>query len=332
MARRYIRQFADGDTFDDIFLATDKQVKTNRQGQPFLQLELRDRSGALVGRLWNAPESITRSINPGDFIKAKGKVQLFQGSLQIILSDVQPVHGEKFDMTDFLPHTEQDISKLQEKLKAMLFKSSDLHLKALAQAFFMDEKLIREFCKAPAGIRQHHAYLGGLLEHVVTMMDAAERLMPIYPALNRDLILMGIFLHDLGKVRELRYDSAFNYTDEGELIGHIVIGVEILNEKLKQAEQLSEETFPHELQLRLKHMIVSHHGQLEFGSPKLPMTPEASFIYFLDNLDARTHAFVRDIKEDKNTQSNWTAYNPSISRKLYKGEPADPMAGVMEEM
>ena len=273
MARRYIRQFADGDTFDDIFLATDKQVKTNRQGQPFLQLELRDRSGALVGRLWNASESITRQINPGDFVKAKGKVQLFQGALQIILSDVQTVHGEKFDMTDFLPHTEQDISKLQEKLKAMLFKSSDLHLKALAQAFFMDEKLIREFCKAPAGIRQHHAYLGGLLEHVVTMMDAAERLMPIYPALNRDLILMGIFLHDLGKVRELRYDSAFNYTDEGELIGHIVIGVEILNEKLKQAEQLSEESFPQELQLRLKHMIVSHHGQLEFGSPKLPMTP-----------------------------------------------------------
>jgi 3'-5' exoribonuclease len=332
MARRYIRQFADGDTFDDIFLATDKQVKTNRQGQPFLQLELRDRSGALVGRLWNASESITRQINPGDFVKAKGKVQLFQGALQIILSDVQTVHGEKFDMTDFLPHTEQDISKLQEKLRTLLFKASDLHLRALAQAFFMDEKLIREFCKAPAGIRQHHAYLGGLLEHVVTMMDAAERLMPIYPNLNRDLILMGIFLHDLGKVRELRYDSAFNYTDEGELIGHIVIGVEILNEKLKQAEQLSEETFPQELQLRLKHMIVSHHGQLEFGSPKLPMTPEAAFIYYLDNLDARTHAFVRDIKEDKNTQSNWTAYNPSINRKLYKGEPSDPMAGVMEEM
>ena len=252
MARRYIRQFADGDTFDDIFLATDKQVKTNRQGQPFLQLELRDRSGALVGRLWNASESITRQINPGDFVKAKGKVQLFQGALQIILSDVQTVHGEKFDMTDFLPHTEQDISKLQEKLKTLLFKASDLHLRALAQAFFMDEKLIREFCKAPAGIRQHHAYLGGLLEHVVTMMDAAERLMPIYPNLNRDLILMGIFLHDLGKVRELRYDSAFNYTDEGELIGHIVIGVEILNEKLKQTEQLSEETFPQELQLRLR--------------------------------------------------------------------------------
>lgn len=332
MARRYIRQYADGDSFDEIFLATDKQVKTNRQGQPFLQLELRDRSGALTGRLWNAPESVTRQINPGDFVKAKGKVQLFQGALQIILSDVQPIHGEKFDMTDFLPHTEQDISKLQEKLKGMLFKSTDLHLRALAQAFFMDEKLIREFCKAPAGIRQHHAYLGGLLEHVVTMMDAAERLMPIYPSLNRDLVLMGIFLHDLGKIRELQFDSAFNYTDEGELIGHIVLGIELLNEKLKQAEELTGEAMPTELRLRLKHMIVSHHGQLEYGSPKLPMTPEAVFIYYLDNLDARTHAFVRDIKEDKNTQSNWTTFNPNINRKLYKGCPADPLAAVMDDM
>jgi len=332
MPRRYIRQFADGDAFDDIFLATDKLVKTNRQGQPFLQLELRDRSGALTGRLWNAPDSVTRQINVGDFVKAKGKVQLFQGALQIILSDVQPLHGEKFDMTDFLPHTEQDIAKLQEKLKAMLFKASDLHLRALAQAFFMDEKLIRDFCKAPAGVRQHHAYLGGLLEHVVTMMDAAERLMPIYPNLNRDLVLMGIFLHDIGKVRELRYDSAFTYTDEGELVGHIVMGVEMLNEKLKQAEELSEEPMPNELKYRLKHIIVAHHGQLEYGSPKLPMTPEVIFIHHLDNLDARTHSFVRDIKEDKNTQSNWTAYNANINRKLYKGEPADPMAGVMEDI
>lgn len=332
MPRRYIRQFADGDSFDDIFLATDKLVKTNRQGQPFLQLELRDRSGALTGRLWNAPDNLTRQINPGDFIKAKGKVQLFQGALQIILSDVQPLQGEKFDMTDFLPHTEQDIAKLQEKLKAMLFKSSDLHLRALAQAFFMDEKFVRDFCKAPAGVRQHHAYLGGLLEHVVTMMDAAERLMPVYTNLNRDLVLMGIFLHDIGKVRELRYDSAFTYTDEGELVGHIVMGVEMLNEKLKQAEELSEEPMPNELKYRLKHIIAAHHGQLEYGSPKLPMTPEAVFIYYLDNLDARTHAFVRDIKEDKNTQSNWTVYNQNINRKLYKGEPTDPMAGVMEDI
>jgi 3'-5' exoribonuclease len=332
MPRRYIRQFADGDTFEDIFLVTDKLVKTNRQGQPFLQVELRDRSGALMARLWNAGENLTRQINQGDFVRAKGKVQLFQGGLQIILTDIQPLRGEKLDMSDFLPHTEQDIAKLQEKLKGLLFKSQDLHLRALAQAFFMDEKFVRDFCQAPAGVRQHHAYIGGLLEHVVNMMDAADRLMPVYPGLNRDQVMMGIFLHDVGKVRELRYDAAFTYTDEGELIGHITIGVELLNEKLRQAEQLTGESFPRELQLRLKHMIVSHHGELAFGSPRLPMTPEAVFLYYLDNLDARTHAFIRDIKEDKNPSSSWTAFNPNITRKLYKGEPTDPMAAVMEEL
>jgi 3'-5' exoribonuclease len=332
MPRRYIRQFADGDTFDDIFLVTDKQVKINRQGQPFLQVELRDRSGALMGRLWNAPEGLTRQINHGDFVKAKGKVQLFQGGLQIILSDVQPLRGEKLDMSDFLPHAEADLTRLQERLKTMLFKTQDLHLRALAQAFYMDEKIMRGFFEAPAGVRQHHAYIGGLLEHVVTMMDGAERLLPLYANVNRDQLLMGIFLHDIGKVRELRYDAAFTYTDEGELLGHIVLGVEMLSEKIKQAEQLTGEPFPRELQWRLKHMILSHHGELEYGSPRLPMTPEAVFIYYLDNLDARVHAFVRDIKEDKNTQSSWTLFNQNTNRKLFKGGPSDPMAAVMEEM
>jgi 3'-5' exoribonuclease len=332
MPRKYIRQYTDGDTFEEIFLITDKAVKTNRQGQPFLQVELRDRSGALTGRLWNAPESLTRSINHGDFVKAKGKVQMFQGGLQIILSDVNICRGEKLDMSDFLPHTEQDIAKLQERMKTMLFKTQDLHLRALAQAFYMDERFLRDFCRAPAGVRQHHAYIGGLLEHVVTMMDGADRLAPIYPSVNRDLLIMGIFLHDIGKVRELCYDAAFSYTDEGELVGHIVMGVEMLSDKIKQAEQLTGEPFPTEMLLRLKHTIITHHGELAYGSPKLPMTPEAVFIYFLDNLDSRVHSFVRDIKEDKNTQSSWTAFNPNTNRKLYKGEPSDPMAGVVEEI
>jgi 3'-5' exoribonuclease len=332
MPRRYIRQFADGDTFDEVFLITDKQVKTNRQGQPFLQVELRDRSGALAARLWNASESLTRQIGHGDFVKAKGKVQLFQGALQIILSDIQPLRGEKLDMSDFLPHTEQDLARLQERLKTMLFRTEDQHLRALAQAFYMDERFMRDFSRAPAGVRQHHAYIGGLLEHVVTMMDGAERLLPLYPSLQRDVVVMGIFLHDVGKVRELRFDSAFGYSDEGELIGHITIGAEVLSEKIRQAEQLTGEPFPVELHLRLKHMILTHHGELEYGSPKLPMTPEAVFLYYLDNLDARVHAFARDIKEDKNPQSAWTAFNPNISRKLYKGGPTDPMAAAMEEM
>jgi 3'-5' exoribonuclease len=183
----------------------------------------------------------------------------------------------------------------------------------------MDDDLLREFSQVPAGVRNHHAYIGGLLEHVVTLLDAAERLLPLYLALDRDTVLMGIFLHDIGKVRELSYKKMFAYTDEGQLIGHLIIGVEILTEKAGMVPQLTGEPFPPELLLRLKHMILSHHGTYEFGSPKLPMTPEAIFVSCLDNLDAKVHSFTRDIQEDRNQASAWTPFNQSLQRRLFKG-------------
>ena len=164
----------------------------------------------------------------------KGKVQLFQGALQMILSHLDRVDAEKVDLADFLPHTEQDVSKLYERLRGFLLKLSNPHLRALVECFLMDEDFVRAFCRSPAGVRNHHAYLGGLLEHVVTLLDAADRLLPLYPDLDRDLLLTGVFLHDIGKVRELSFDRAFAYTDEGQLVGHLVIGVEMLNEKVRQ--------------------------------------------------------------------------------------------------
>jgi 3'-5' exoribonuclease len=168
-------------------------------------------------------------------------------------------------------------------------------------------------------VRNHHAYIGGLLEHVVRLLEAADRLLPLYPELDRDLLLTGIFLHDIGKVRELSYGRVFSYTDEGQLIGHLVIGVEMLNEKAARVPDLTGEPFPTEILLRLKHMIVSHHGALEFGSPKLPMTPEAIALHYLDNLDAKVHTFARDIREDRNQASAWTPFNQSLQRRLFKG-------------
>src|SRR5262249_191418 len=152
-------------------------------------------------------------------------------ALQMILSHLERVGPEKVDLTDFLPHTEQDVSKLFERLRGVLLKLSNPHLRALSECFLMDDALVRDFCKAPAGGRNHHAYMGGLLEHVVTLLDGAERILPLYPEIDRDLLLAGIFLHDIGKVRELCCDRAFGYTDEGQLVGHLVIGVEMLNEK-----------------------------------------------------------------------------------------------------
>jgi 3'-5' exoribonuclease len=286
--RRYVKQLGDGETIDEVFLVVEKQMRANRNGNLYLQLELRDRTGTINARLWNAGEALFRAFEEGDFVVARGKVQLFQGALQIILSHVDRIPSNKVELGDFLPHTEQDVSKLYERLRLLLMKATNPHLRALAECFLMDQDFVRAFSRAPAGIRNHHAYIGGLLEHV-----------------------------------ELTYERSFGYSDEGQLVGHLVQGVEILNERVRQVPDLTDEPFPPELLLRLKHMILSHHGTYEFGSPKLPMTPEAIALHHLDNLDAKVHSFTRDIREDANKLSAWTPYNQALQRKLFKGGAGD---------
>ncbi len=276
--RRFIEDLSDGENLDEVYLVGEKQLRANRQGNLYIQLQLRDRTGSIDARLWNAGENLFRSLHEGDFVQTRGKVQLFQGALQLVLNNLERIG-----------------------------------------CFLMDEAFLRNFSRAPAGIRNHHAFVGGLLEHVVNMLEAADRLLPLYPKLDRDLLLLGVFLHDIGKVRELSYDRVFGYTDEGQLVGHLVIGVEMLNEKAHQVSDLTGEPFPRDLLLRLQHMIVSHHGSYEFGSPKLPMTPEAIALHYLDNLDAKVHTFVRDIEEDRNSVTSWTPFSQSLQRRLFKG-------------
>lgn len=328
--RRYVQQLADGDPLDEIYLVSNKQLRANRNGNLYLQLELRDRTGAISARLWNAGEPLFRSFEEGDFLLVRGKVQMFQGSLQIILNGVEKVEPHLVNLGDFLPHTDKDIGKLQQQLQTILMRVSNPHLRALVECFQIDHKLMTSFCRAPAGIRNHHAYVGGLLEHVVTLLEMADRIAPLYPRLDRDLLVLGIFLHDIGKVRELSYDRIFGYTDEGQLIGHIAIGVQMLNEKVAQVPDLTGEPFPPELLLRLQHLILSHHGTHEFGSPRLPMTPEAIALHLLDNLDAKIHTFTRDIAEDNNPEAAWTPFNQALQRRLFKGR-RDGAGGVVAD-
>jgi 3'-5' exoribonuclease len=332
MSRRSVELLADGEALEEVYLVTDKQLRTNRQGNPFLQIELRDRTGAISARMWNANEHMFRAFEEGDFLRIKGKVQLYQGSLQILFTAFERIERTHVTLGDFLPQSEHDIGRMYEKLRSILLKVDDMHLRALVECFLVDEAFVRDFCKAPAGIRNHHAYVGGLLEHVVRLLEAADRLLPLYPELNRDLLLMGVFLHDAGKVRELSYERVFGYTDEGQLVGHIVIGVEMLDEKVAQVPNLTGEPFPKELLLRLKHMILSHHGTYEFGSPRLPMTPEAIALHHLDNLDAQVHSFARDIRDDRQGPSAWTPYNHSLQRRLFKGmkEGSEPVTDSSE--
>lgn len=315
--RRAIQQLADGDSVEETYLVVDKQLRANRNGNLYIQVDLRDRTGTINARLWNAGEQLFRTFEAGDFLHVKGKVQLFQGSLQMILSHLEKAPTERVALADFLPHTESDVSKLYQRLRGLLMTLGNAHLRGLAECFLMDEEFVQAFCKAPAGVRNHHAYLGGLLEHVVTLLEGADRLAPLYPELDRDLLLMGVFLHDIGKVRELTFERTFAYSDEGQLIGHLVIGVEMLNEKVRHVSDLTGEPFPRELLWRLKHMILSHHGTYEFGSPKLPMTPEAIALTCLDNFDAKVHAFAREIRDAG--AAAWTPFNQALQRRLYKG-------------
>lgn len=319
MTRCFICDWADGDVVDEILLVRDKQVRTNRNGNMYLQLELDDRSGSISGRYWNSTEVEGRSFDSGDFLAIKGKVQLFQNQMQLIINSFQKIDGTKVNAADFIPTTDKDIEKLVQDLRQHLGKVKDPQLQALARAYLMDEKFMDGLRRAPAGIRNHHAYIGGLLEHIVSLLNVADRISDLYPTLNFDLLRLGIFLHDLGKVRELSYDRVFSYSDEGQLIGHLVIGVSMLDDKLLIASELLGEPISQDLVLELKHLILSHHGTYEFGSPKLPMTPEAVALHHLDNLDAKVHNFTRTIYDDAQPESRWTPYDPQLGRRLYKG-------------
>jgi len=319
MSRRYISQLGQQETIDEVFIASGKQLRPNRNGNLYLQVELADRSGAISARLWNADEALYRSFNDGDYVRVQGNTQLFQGALQMIAKRIERVEPDEVEPREFTPEpppeSEQRLARLRELLRGL----ADPHLKTLAECFLIDEQLMYQLALAPAGTKHHHAYHGGLLEHAVALMELADRVAPCYPQVNRDLLMFGAFLHDLGKTRELSYHRGFEYTDEGQLLGHLVIAIEMLDAKLVEAERLDGEPVPPETVLRLKHMLLSHHGEYEFGSPKVPMTPEALALHVLDLLDSKINAFDQIMREDPNSDSPWTTYQPLLGRKLYKG-------------
>lgn len=320
MSRRYVNQFGHQEAVDQVFLASDKQLRPNRSGNLYLQLELSDRTGAIGARMWNASEGVYKSFNNGDYVRIEGTTQLFQGALQLIATRLAKVDPAEVNEDDFTPLPGVAVDKLVLRLGEILRDMSNPHLRNLAECFLLDEGLIEKLTRAPAGIKNHHAYHGGLLEHVVNLMEVVLRISPCYPQIDRDLLLTGAFLHDIGKIDELSYQRDLSYTDEGQLIGHPVMGLAMLETKVREAEKLAGEPIPRETVLRIKHMLVSHHGQYEYGAPKLPMTLEAVALYYLDNLDAKLNSFEQLLRNDPNVDSPWTHYHANISRKLYKGK------------
>lgn len=324
MPRQFLKELKDGDSVDEVYLLTDKQLRANRQANLFLLAALRDKSGTMSGLMWNVTEESVSNVQPGDFVKVRGKVQLFQGNLQMIVTGLRPVSPDNLNPEDFEQRPTANVDQLLKRLRELLLSIEHTQLRALMECFLVDDALINDLAVAAAGVKTHHAYRGGLLEHIVNMLETAKRIEDLYPAVNFDVLLAGIFLHDLGKVREMSLDNSFVYTDEGQLLGHMTIAIEMLSEKIAEVTRLTGEVFPTELALRLKHMIVSHHGSYEHGSSRLPMTPEAIVLHYLDNLDAKVHEFARTIADDPNSGSSWTPFIARIDRKLFKGQPSHP--------
>ncbi|MGE0760669.1 MAG: 3'-5' exoribonuclease YhaM family protein [Pirellulaceae bacterium] len=318
MSRRFISQYGEHESVDDVFLASEKQLRTNRNGNLYLQVRLADRSGSVIGMLWNANDTVYTSFDNGDFVRIKGTTQFYNGSLQMIVNKIDRETPQKVNEADFVTLSGRDLDRLSRRLSELLRGVHNVALRSLAECFLMDESFVNRLRSAPAGVKNHHAYRGGLLDHIVSLMEVVASVAPHYPVLDQDLLLMGAFLHDVGKIDELVYERDLGYSDAGQLLGHVVQGVGIVESKIRETEKLSGEPFPEDLKLRLLHMVVSHHGEYEYGSPKLPMTLEAIALHFLDNLDAKMHSLSQLIRDDANTESRWTPFQAALGRKLYK--------------
>jgi 3'-5' exoribonuclease len=320
MSRIYVTQLGERENIDQIFLAQEKQLRSNRNGNLYLQVRLSDKSGSLTAMMWNASDRIYGSFEDGSYVRVQGTTQYYNSNLQMIINRIDRAEPGNVDEREFVTVSNEQVDALASRLSELLRSIENEHLRNLVECFLMDEQFMAKLTAAPAGVKNHHAYRGGLLEHIVSLMEVVNVVSPRYEELDRDLMLAGAFLHDMGKIDELTYERGLGYSNEGQLIGHIVMAVSMLENKIAEAEKLSGESFPAELQLRLKHMIVSHHGEYAYGSPKLPMTYEAVALHYLDNLDAKLHAFSQLMKEDANAASSWTPYQAGLGRKLFKGE------------
>ncbi len=318
--RRYVTQFAHNEQVRQTFMASEKQLRPNRNGNLYLQLDLSDRSGAIGTRMWNASESDFRGFENGDYVVAEGTTQLFQGNMQMIIKSIRKARPDEVIEADFLVLQDAEVEKMTARLTEILRGIGTPELKTLCECYLMDEQFMGKFTRAPAGMKNHHAYTGGLLDHVLSLCELVLLIAPRYPQLDGDKLLVGAFLHDAAKVDELAYDRDISYSDEGQMLGHMVIGITMLDDKIRESERLSGEPFPKMLGMEIKHMIISHHGEYAFGSSKLPMTLEAIALHQLDNLDAKLASSSQLINDCLNGESHWTQYFPNIDRKLWKGE------------
>jgi 3'-5' exoribonuclease len=297
------------------FVVVSKQIKPKKTGEPYLALTLGDRSGQLEAKMWDNVEDVLDVFEQDDFLKIKGLVNKYKQRFQLTIHKLRKLGDTEIDFSDYLPKTTKDIDELWTTLGVFVESIENPHLKSLVQAFMADPQIAAAYRNAPAAKTLHHAYIGGLLDHVVSLFRSCDLICRNYPQINRDLLLTGAFFHDIGKIHELTYNRSFSYTTKGQLLGHMIIELEMLQAKLALLP-----AFPEELKIMVEHLIISHHGQYEFGSPKLPMFPEALMLHYLDDLDSKMEAMRAHFEREAGLESPWTSYNASLGRPLLSTE------------
>lgn len=317
--RRTIAELQPGDRVDEqAFLIAQKDLRTTSNGGLYIHAVLADRTGQMLGRMWSANQSVYESMPEGGLLNVYGRVESYKGKPQFIIDGVRAVDPGTFDPSDFLPATKFDVEQMWTRVLEILRGIQNSDLRNLIARFVKDSEFVAAFKRAPAARTNHHAFLGGLLEHTLGLMELAVVVLPRYPRVSADLVLTGLFLHDCGKTAELGFDTAFHYTDAGQMLGHIVQATIWIAQRAKDVEQQTGKPFPPEILNALQHIIVSHHGRYEYGSPKLPATPEAMMVHYLDNLDAKLTMMFSAIDSDVDTTSAWTAWVQALETKVYK--------------
>jgi 3'-5' exoribonuclease len=315
-AHKFINQIQPGQAVEEVYLVKEPILRSTSRGDLYIAMYLADKTGQLNGRMWQASEQIYASLPRPGFVQIQGKSELYQNTLQIVVNSVRPVDPAKLNIDDYLARTTKDINVMFKEVQDILAGIKNMQVKAVLSEFLADTKLMEKFRKSPAAVKMHHDYIGGLLEHTHNMLRVASAILPLYPQVQADLVLAGIFLHDMGKTDELAYDLAFSYTDSGQLVGHLVKGVMMIHEKAEDARARGV-TVDNSVLDALDHLVLSHHGTHEFGSPKLPATPEAFMVHHVDNLDAKVNQVMGAIENDA-SESNWTGWQNSLQTKLYR--------------
>jgi 3'-5' exoribonuclease len=297
------------------FVVVTKQIKPKKTGDPYLALTLGDRSGQIEAKMWDNVEDVLEAFEQDDFVKVKGLINKYKQRFQLTIHKLRKLGEVEIEFADYLPKTSKDIDDLWRTLEGFVATFQNPYLRSLVQAFMADAQIAAAYRNAPAAKTLHHAYIGGLLDHVVSLFRSCDLVSRNYPQINRDLLLTGAFLHDIGKIHELTYNRAFAYTTKGQLLGHMVIELEMLQAKLALVPG-----FPDELKTLVEHLIISHHGEYEFGSPKLPMFPEALMLHYMDDLDSKMEAMRAHFEREATLDGPWTGYNPSLGRPLLNTE------------